>query len=294
MRADTAAIRRFNRTVTRRLGVLNEKYLGRDRPLVESRMLFEIGSSGATVRELRERLGLDSGYASRLLRALERKGLAATSGSAGEDGRVKHVRLTRSGHAELRRIDALSDDLAQSMLEPLTREQAARLVAAMTEVERLLRASGIEMTPVDPYGPNAQWCLGRYFEELASRFPEGYDRGADVAAGLDEFRPPEGCLLLASLFGESVGCGALRVLTPRMGEIKRLWVSPQVRGLGVGRRLLETLEQAARERKLRCVRLDTHESLAEARQLYRTSGYREIARFNANPYAHHWFEKILE
>lgn len=294
MDAGIAAVRRFNRTVTRRLGVLNEKYLGRDRPLVESRMLFEIGSRGAPVRGLRERLGLDSGFASRLLRALERKGLATTARRTGEDGRVKFARLTRAGQAELKRIDSLSDDLAGSMLEPLTREQAARLVAAMAEVERLLRASAIELTPVDPSGPGAQWCLGRYFDELSSRFPEGYERGADSASDVDDFRPPDGCFLLARLFGESVGCGAIRTLAPRTGEIKRLWISPQVRGLGVGRRLLEALEQAGRKRKMRSVRLDTHESLTEAQRLYRTSGYREVARFNDNIYAHHWFEKTLE
>ena len=294
MSADIAAIRQFNRTVTRRLGVLNEKYLGRDRPLAESRLLFEIGCKGAPVRELRERLGLDSGYASRLLRALERKGLATTASKAGEDGRAKFARLTRSGHTEVRRLNVLSDDLAQSMLEPLTREQAARMVSAMTEVDRLLRASGIELTPVDPRSAGAQWCLGRYFDELSSRFPEGYDHGADGATDLDDFRPPQGCFLVASLFGGSVGCGGIRTLAPRTGEIKRLWVSPQVRGLGIGRRLLEALERVGRERKMRRVRLDTHESLTEARHLYRSSGYNEIAQFNDNPYAHHWFEKTLE
>lgn len=294
MNSGVAAVRRFNRTVTRRLGVLNERYLGRDRPLVESRMLFEIGSDGAPVRGLRERLGLDSGYASRLLRALERKGLASAAGKAGEDGRVKFARLTRSGRAELRRIEALSDDLAASMLEPLTEEQAARLVAAMTEVERLLRASAIELAPEDPGGPAAQWCLGRYFDELSSRFPEGYDRGAGDVSDADEFRAPRGCFLVATLFGEAVGCGAIRTLAPRMGEIKHLWVSPEVRGVGVGRKLLEALERAGRDRKMRGVRLDTHGSLAEARRLYLISGYREIARYNDNPHAHHWFEKTLD
>lgn len=294
MNTGIAAIRRFNRTVTRRLGVLNEKYLGRDRPLVESRMLFEIGSQGAPVRGLRERLGLDSGFASRLLRSLERKGLATTAGKAGEDGRVKFVRLTRAGHAELRRLDALSDDLAGSMLEPLTTEQATRLVAAMAEVERLLRASAIELTPVDPRDASARQCLGRYFDELSSRFPEGYERSADGAADVDDLRSRGGCFLLAKLFGEPVGCGAIRTLAPRVGEIKRLWVSPQVRGLGVGRRLLEALEQTGRKRKMRSVRLDTHASLTEAQHLYRTSGYHEIARFNDNLYAHLWFEKTLE
>src|SRR4051812_1356905 len=110
MNGHIAGIRAFNRTVTQRLGVLNEKYLGRDRPYVESRLLFEIGANGATVRELRERLGLDSGFLSRVLRALERKGLA-TTGPSPDDGRVRLARLSRAGRAELRRIDTLSDQL---------------------------------------------------------------------------------------------------------------------------------------------------------------------------------------
>src|SRR6185437_4547087 len=130
--SEIESIRSFNRTVTRRLGVLNERYLGRDRPLVESRLLFEIGARGASVRELRTRLGLDSGFASRLLRALERKKLLRTE-RGGSDGRVRIARLTRAGLAELERLNSLSDDLARSMLMPLDREQASRLVSAMTE-----------------------------------------------------------------------------------------------------------------------------------------------------------------
>lgn len=294
MPEDVATIRQFNRTVTRRLGVLHEKYLGRDRPLVESRLLFEIGSTGAPVRALRERLGLDSGYVSRLLRALEHKGLATTTKLAGKDGRARFARLTRSGQTELRRINALSDALAQSMLTPLTAEQGARLVSAMSEVDRLLRGSAVELTAAPPEDSGAQWCLGRYFDELGSRFPEGYDRGTDAASDLDDFRSPKGCFLVANLFGEAVGCGGIRTFAPRIGEIKRLWVSPEVRGLGVGRKLLEGLERAARKRKMGAVRLDTHESLTEAQSLYRNSGYREIERFNDNAYAHHWFEKSLD
>ena len=294
MTDDVATIRRFNRTVTRRLGVLNEKYLGRDRPLVESRLLFEIGSEGAPVRALRERLGLDSGYISRLLRALERKGLATTTRQHREDGRSKFARLTRSGRAELRRLNALSDDLAQSMLRPLTGQQATRLVSAMHEVDRLLRASAIEVASADPRDPSAQWCLGQYFDELGARFPEGYDGGVDGANDLDDFRPPKGSFLIAWLFDRPVGCGTIRTFAPRIGEIKRLWVSPEVRGLGVGRKLLDALELTGQKRKMQAIRLDTHEALTEAQQLYRSCGYREIARFNDNPYAHHWFEKSLE
>jgi DNA-binding MarR family transcriptional regulator/GNAT superfamily N-acetyltransferase len=289
---DIERIRSFNRTVTRRLGVLNERYLGRDRPLVESRLLFEIGAEGASVRELRTRLGLDSGFSSRLLRALERKKLVRTE-PAGSDGRVRIARLTRSGLAELERLNSLSDDLARSMLAPLSQEQARRLVSAMDDVDRMLRASSIEFSLEDPRSTDAQQCLQQYYAELAARFPGGFELHADDAPAADEFAPPAGCMLIARLFGDPVGCGAIRTLGPGIGEIKRMWISPQVRGLGVGRRLLEELERAAIGRKLRIVRLDTNASLAEALRLYHASGYREIPRYNDNRYAQHWFEKTL-
>ncbi|HEV2271459.1 MAG TPA: MarR family winged helix-turn-helix transcriptional regulator [Steroidobacteraceae bacterium] len=289
---DVAKIRSFNRTVTRRLGVLNERYLGRDRPLVESRLLFEIGTEGASVRELRLRLGLDSGFTSRLLRGLERKKLVRTE-PAGADGRVRIARLTRSGLAELERINSLSDDLARSMLAPLDRDQALRLVAAMAEVDLLLCAASIEFEEADPRSAEAERCLQKYYAELAARFPNGFELHADDAPAAEEFLPPAGCMLVARLFGEPVGCGVVRTLEPAVGEIKRMWLSPRVRGLGLGRRLLAELERAAAARKLSTIRLDTNGSLAEALRLYRASGYREIPRYNDNPYAQHWFEKSL-
>ncbi len=292
MQTELQQVRAFNRTVTQRLGVLNERYLGRDRPLAESRLLFEIGLKGAPVRELRARLGLDSGFVSRMLRALERKRLATTLRRPGDDGRVRFARLTRSGIAELQRLNTLSDELARSMLTPLGKKGAQRLLSAMAEVERLLRASSVEVAPADPLSPEAQQCRDQYFGELASRFRGGFDGGLEAAV-LQSFVPPRGVLLIAWLFAEAIGCGALRALQPGIGEIRHLWISPKMRGLGVGRRLLDELERAARKRQLRAVRLDTNESLDEAIGLYRASGYREIAPYNDNRYAHYWFEKSL-
>jgi len=290
---DIQRIRTFNRTVAQRLGVLNEKYLGRDRPYVESRLLYEIGRSGATVRDLRARLGIDSGFLSRLLRALERKGLATTEPSPA-DARVRCVRLSRAGAAELRRLDVLSDRLARSMLEPLSPTQNQRLLAAMTEIEGLLRASSIEIAPEDPSNADAQACFAQYFAELDTRFRAGFDLKKGVTYDIADFVPPRGCLLIARLHGVAVGCGALRTLAPGLGEIKRMWIAPNARGLGLGRRLLAELESEAKRRRLRTIRLDTNRSLEQALKLYRSSGYREIERFNDNPYADFWFEKNLQ
>ena len=162
----------------------------------------------------------------------------------------------------------------------------------MTDVGRQ-RASSAEVALADPLGPDAQHCLAQYFGELASRFKGGFAREADDAGAVEDFVPPTGCLLIARLQGRPVGCGALRTFDRGVGEIKRLWISPDARGLGLGRRLLEELERTARKYKMHAVRLDTNESLHEAIRLYQTAGYREIDRFNDNPYAHHWFEKTL-
>src|SRR3954447_21461698 len=89
-------VRRFNRTVTQRVGALNDHYLARDRPLGEARVLWEIGDEGCDVRILRARLGLDSGYASRLLRSLEAGGLVRVTASP-RDARVRTARLTKQG-----------------------------------------------------------------------------------------------------------------------------------------------------------------------------------------------------
>ena len=91
-----------------------------------------------------------------------------------------------------------------------------------------------------------------------------------------------------------MACGTVRRLADGVGEIKRMWVDPAVRGVGLGRRLLAHLEQLAAAQGLSLIRLDTNAALTEAIALYDRSGYRRIRRYNDNPYADVWFEKILD
>jgi DNA-binding MarR family transcriptional regulator/GNAT superfamily N-acetyltransferase len=284
--------RRFNRVVIQRVGALDDRFLARGRPLGEARVLWEIGPEGCDVRELRARLDLDSGYLSRMLRSLEASGLI-TVGPAPGDRRVRTARLTRAGRTERRVLDRRADALARSLLEPLNEAQRERLVSAMGEVERLLTASMVEIRPVDPADRRARYCVGEYVAELNRRFDTGFDPTASISATADELRPPRGLMLLASLRSDPVGCGALKFHPRAPTEIKRMWVAPSARGFGLGRRLLGELEAEARRRGSRTVRLETNGSLTEAIALYRSSGYREVAPFNDEPYAHHWFEKRL-
>ncbi len=286
-------VRSFNRTVTQRIGALNDAFLARGRPLGQARLLWEIGAEGSDVRLLRSRLDLDSGYLSRLLRALESDGLVAV-GRSGTDGRVRTARLTGRGLAERAELDRRSDDLAVSILEPLTPRQRSRLITAMGEVERLLVASTVRIAVCDPRHPDARSCLRAYFSELSHRFDSGFDPAQSISAGDDELTPPAGLLLVATIHSEPAGCGALKFHGDAPAEIKRMWVAPTVRGLGLGRRLLTDLEAHAAARGVRTLRLETNRALGEAIGLYRAAGYREVPAFSTEPYAHHWFEKTLD
>jgi DNA-binding MarR family transcriptional regulator/GNAT superfamily N-acetyltransferase len=289
-----AAVRRFNRTVTSRVGALDDEYMSRARPLGPARVLWEVGPDGAEVAALRARLGLDSGHLSRLLRSLESEGLVTVGREArADDGRVRVAELTVGGRDEWAELDRRSDELAWSILEPLTERQRERLVAAMADVERLLVASMVLLEPCPPGDPRARATVRAYARELARRFEDGFDAALSNPVRDEDLTPPAGVLLLATLHGEPVGCGAVKLHREAPAEIKRVWVADAVRGLGVGRRILGELERYAAERGWTTVRLDTNRNLTEAIALYRSAGYREVEPYNAEHYAHHWFEKDL-
>jgi DNA-binding MarR family transcriptional regulator/GNAT superfamily N-acetyltransferase len=284
-------VRSFNRVVTQSVGALHDNYLSRRLPLGEARLLWEIGD-GCDVRALRARLDLDSGYLSRLLRSLETAGLVSVAPSEA-DRRVRVATPTAAGRREQRVLDERSDELAASFLAPLSDAQRERLVAAMGEVERLLTAGLVRVEVVDPESPPAASCLGEYYAELGRRFDGGFDHAVSLAATPEQLRLPAGLFVVAFLHGEPVGCGALKLHGRRPAELKRMWVAPAARGLGLGRRLLTELEELAREHGVRTLRLETNRNLTEAIALYRASGWVEVEPFNDERYAHHWFEKRL-
>jgi DNA-binding MarR family transcriptional regulator/GNAT superfamily N-acetyltransferase len=287
-----AQVRRFNRVVTQRIGALNDRYLARARPLGVSRVLWEIGTEGCEVRTLRSRLGLDSGQLSRSLRSLEADGLVELAPSPA-DRRIRVARLTSAGLAERGILDARSDELAASILGPLGEPERERLVSAMRIVERLMAGSLIEIRLADPAAPDARRCLRAYYAELRRRSDMPFDPASGSTAEPHEVRPPAGAFLIAYAGDEPVGCGALKRHEGEPSDIKRMWVAESARGLGIGRRLLEALEQLAHDHGDLSVRLETNRALVEAIGMYRSAGYREVPAFNDEPFADHWFEKRL-
>lgn len=290
---ELATLRSFNRAFTQRIGVLQESYLDAGRPLGPSRLLFEIGDDGARIGELRRRLGLDSGYLSRLLRQLEQEGLVNVVADPA-DGRQRRAVLTSSGRREWRRLDRRSDEAARRLLAPLPAQRRADFAAALASAEHLLRAATVEAEVVDPGSPAAIAALRRYFGELDARFRSGFD---PVAGGADDdlaaLRQPAGTFVVVRSDDEVAACGGVQRVDARTGEIKRMWVDPSWRGLGLGQRLLARLETAAADHGWQRVVLDTNETLTEAITMYQRAGYQPIERYNDNPYAHHWFSKHL-
>jgi GNAT superfamily N-acetyltransferase len=163
----------------------------------------------------------------------------------------------------------------------------------VAEVERLLQAAMVRFDIEDPTTPDAKWCFEQYFAELHERFEAGFNPALSISADARELTPPAGLLLLARLRDRPVGCVALKLHPEAPAELKRMWIAPLARGLGLGSRILREIERRALELGVSLLRLETNRALREAIALYRRSGYVEVDAFNNEPYAHYWFEKRL-
>ena len=154
--------------------------------------------------------------------------------------------------------------------------------------------AGIAIVPEPPDSATAAALLASYRAELAERFPGGFTPPPGWAAAASQLVSPNGAFLVVRSAGEPLGCGAVRVVGPGLAELKHMWVSPRLRGRGVGRGLLAALEAEARALGCTTVRLDTSPFLPEAIALYHSVGYREIPRYNDNPLDAIWMERLLD
>jgi GNAT superfamily N-acetyltransferase len=181
----------------------------------------------------------------------------------------------------------------EAILVPLSASQRQELVTAMRTVERLVTSSMVRIGIVDPATADAQRCIRAYFAELDRRSEHGFDPTQGISADPHELREPNGAFVIAYLHGQPIGCGAVKHHVGGASEIKRMWVAETVRRLGTGRRLLGTLEALARDHGASATRLETNQTLTEAIAMYRSAGYAEVPAFNDEPFAQHWFQKIL-
>ncbi len=185
-----AAVRRFNRFYTRRIGVLNEGHLRSPFSLAEVRVLYELAHrDGPTAAELGKELGLDAGYLSRILRRFEERGVIARSPSAA-DGRQSHLRLTDSGRETFAALNTRSSDEIAAMLAPLSAAEQRRLVEAMHVVERLLGGRAEPKTPylLRPHQPgDIGWVIHRHGVLYAQEYGWNEEYEALIARIVSDF-----------------------------------------------------------------------------------------------------------
>lgn len=283
-------IRRFNRVVTAQVGALDTSFLGRGRPLGAARVLNAIGQGQSDVLAIRTALDLDSGLMSRLLRSLEEEGLIETTPHP-EDARRRVAHLTPAGRAEFEAYERLSNAQAEGFLSRHARPED--LLRAMDLVASALGRAQIALEEMDPRSPPAVYCLTQYYEELGRRFRTGFDVTLSCDPQAADMMRPRGAFLVAMSERLPVGCVGLKGEGGEIAEIKRLWVAPSARGIGLAHRLMAAAEAVARDLSVTVLRLDTNSALPEAQNLYRSTGWQEIPRFNDDPYPDTFFEKRI-
>lgn len=288
---DIARLRRFNRAVTREVGALETSYLGRGRPLGAARVLQLVRSEGTDIAEIRQRLDLDSGLLSRLLRGLEAESLLDLATDPA-DRRRRIARLTPAGLAEQQAYEKLGFEKATQMLARAGARQGA-VIAAMDLIATVMLQDHVDLRDADPDDPAAIACLTAYYQLLAEKIagvtPDMLTLPLPDAA---KYRPPHGAFLIAWSDDLPVGCASLRPLEPGVAEVKRLWIDPVARGQGLARRLMRALESRARDMGYAHLKLDSNAALIEAIALYRSDGWTEIAPYTGFP-ANVWLGKRL-
>jgi GNAT superfamily N-acetyltransferase len=287
-----ARLRRFNRIVSRDIGALDISYLGRGRPLGTARILHMIQPGGTDVAVIRETLDLDSGFLSRSLRALESEGLLTVETDA-SDRRRRIAVLTETGKAEWRVYEQLGHAKAQAVFDRAGSRQQD-VIDAMDLIATVLLRDEVEIRDADPDDKAALACLGAYYQTLRDTLPgvltiESLPLPLPDAA---RFRSPAGAFLIAWSDDLPIGCVSLHPLDTLVGEVKRLWVHPTARGLGLARRLMRSIEDRARTMGLRRLHLDTNSALIAAVALYRREGWTDIPPYTTAP-ANIWMAKTL-
>ncbi|WP_417694048.1 bifunctional helix-turn-helix transcriptional regulator/GNAT family N-acetyltransferase [Roseibium sp.] len=287
---DIERCRRFSRSVTTVVGALDTSFLGRGRPLGVARVLNAIGHGRQDVAEVRSYLGLDSGLMSRMLRSLEDEGLITLTADE-QDARKRKAELTEAGRIEFAEYERLSDERAHSLLSP--HAKTSQLLDAMDLIASALGKKQWQVRELDPRDPVSLYCLEEYYAELNRRFDTGFDVSLSADPEATDMVTPRGSFLVCFSDEMPLGCVGLKGTDKGYAEIKRLWVSPAARGMGLARRLMQDTEDRARQLGINVLRLDTNKKLPEAVNFYRKDGWVEIDRFNDDPYPDYFFEKVL-
>lgn len=283
--AQVAAVRRFNRFYTRRIGVLEEGLLQSPFSLAEVRVLYELAHREApTAREIARDLSLDTGYLSRMLKRLERQGLVGRRTSR-TDARTRPLKLTAKGRAAFAPLERRSQQQVAAMLAPLSGDDRTRLAGAMRAIEDVLEPAAAVPAPFvlrDHRPGDMGWVVAAHGDLYWREY--GWDARfealvAHIAAEfIETFDPTRERCWIAERDGRNVGSVFLVRKSATVAKLRLLIVDPRARGFGLGRQLVAECIRFARERSYRKITLWTQENLTAARHLYQEAGFERVER----------------
>jgi DNA-binding MarR family transcriptional regulator/GNAT superfamily N-acetyltransferase len=284
-----AAMRRFSRFYTRRLGVLQDRYLQSPFSLAEARILYELTQRDwATATELAQCLDLDPGYLSRMVRGFCERGLMTRTRSP-RDRRKSRLALTAKGRKAFAPLERRSHDIVADMLGALPATEQERVPSAMGTIERLIAppSDATETPHAKPaYALRAPrtgelgWVVTRHAVLYAKEY--GWNRGFEglcaeiVAQMIAQYEPARHRHIIADIGGEPVGSVFVVPASDEVAKIRLLLVEPKARGLGIGARLVDECVQFARAAGYKKMTLWTHSVLTAARHIYKTAGFAKV------------------
>jgi DNA-binding MarR family transcriptional regulator/N-acetylglutamate synthase-like GNAT family acetyltransferase len=278
-----AAVRRFNRFYTQKIGILGEGLLDSRFSLAEARVLYELARRDQpTAAEIGRELGLDPGYLSRILRGFRRQGLVERVASD-SDRRQGHLSLTEAGHAAFAPLDEASRAEIAGLIAPLTDAGQRRLLAAMHNIERMLEPGSARREPYllrPPEPGEIGWVVSRHGAIYAEEY--GWDAHfeglvAEIAAKfVTEFDPRRERCWIAERDGEPAGSVFLVKDTESTAKLRLLLVEPTARGLGLGARLVAECIGFARQARYDKLTLWTQSCLVAARRIYQAAGFQLV------------------
>jgi DNA-binding MarR family transcriptional regulator/predicted GNAT family acetyltransferase len=288
-----AAVRRFTRFYTRRIGVLHEGLLGSPFSLTEGRVIYELAQrERVTASELGKELGLDPGYLSRILAGFERKRLISRRPSEA-DARQSLISLTPAGRKAFAGIDGRSAEEVGALLGALGPPDQARLVGAMQTVEALLGASP-EAKPEIVLRAHRPGDMGWVIHRQAALYHDeyGWDESfealiAEICAGfIKSFDPERERCWIAEIDGEIVGSVFLVRHSKEVAKLRLLYVEPKARGSGLGRRLVRECIAFAKKAGYARLTLWTNDILHAARRIYVAEGFRLVQEERHRSFGH--------
>jgi len=275
-----AAVRRFGRFYTARIGALAEGHSKTPFSLAEARVLYELATRAEpSARDLARDLDLDPGYLSRILAGFEKRGELVRRPSP-RDGRQQLLALTDAGRAAFAPLNAQTQHDIRAMLEALAPEARDGLLAAMATIERILGAPPERRAPylLRPHQPgDLGWVVARHGQLYAQEYGWNLEFEAlvaEIVAGfVREYDPARERCWIAEKDGENVGSVFLVKHTPTIAKLRLLLVEPKARSLGIGDRLVAECIRFAREAQYRKIVLWTNSVLTQARRLYEKAGF---------------------